>query len=285
MKSTRRSFVYVAAGFAAFVMAAFFLPAAPLNAAADDAAVAPVAFVEGAGAAGNAELLRLAQRDPAELTRRGMARYQREVREYACVFVKQERIDGALGPVQEVEVRYREEPHSVYMLWRKNADGAKRALYVDSPAFVDGDGEKAAKVEPAGAIARLFVSEIMMDIDGPQARQASRRTIDEFGFKATVRLLDEINAAAVKAGVLNYRFAGTGEVDGRPTFVLIRDLPYSGPHGAWPDARLVMHVDQEWLLPTALYSYADHEGRELLGSYVTTQVRFNPGFGESGFRF
>jgi hypothetical protein len=62
-------------------------------------------------------------------------------------------------------------------------------------------------------------------------------------------------------------------------------LPYDGPEGTYPDARMVLHLDQEWLLPTAVYSYADHEGKDLLGSYVFTKVRLNPGLTDDAFKF
>ena len=73
-------------------------------------------------------------------------------------------------------------------------------------------------------------------------------------------------------------------VDHRPGIIL-RDLPYAGPTGAYPDARMVLHLDQQWLLPVAVYSYADHAQKVLLGSYVFTQVEVNPGFGNDAFRF
>ena len=60
------------------------------------------------------------------------------------------------------------------------------------------------------------------------------------------------SAIAAEQGVLNIRYAGTGVIDGRPTFVIVRDLPYSGPRGPYPDARMVLHLDQEWLLPVAV---------------------------------
>jgi len=231
------------------------------------------------------DLVEAAKRDPMVLVRRGREWYTQNVREYRCVLTKQESIDGKLSPIQEIELRYRERPRSVYMLWKRNAGAAKRALYMDKAAFVDDMGRRLARVEPAGAIARLFVKDILMPINGPEARKASRRTIDEAGFHATFELLEAYNEAAAARGVLDLRYGGTGVVDGRPTYVIIRDLPYDGAGGPYPDARMVMHLDQEWLVPVAVYSYADHEERELLGSYVFTKVEFNPDFGQDDFEF
>lgn len=227
----------------------------------------------------------LASHDPQALIDLGYARYQRDIREYRCVLVKQERLDDGLTAAQQIEVRYRESPHTVYMLWQKNADQAKRALYMDAPDFVDKKGRKLARVEPAGALVRLFVTDTFVQIHGPEARQSSRRSIDECGFAALFNLLHEYNGTAAARGVLNIRCTGTGQVDGRPTFVIVRDLPYEGPKGPYPDARLILHLDQEWLLPVAVYSYADRNETQLLGSYVFTKVELNPGFTEDAFRF
>ena len=227
----------------------------------------------------------LAKAAPWALARLGCERYQREIREYTCVFLKQERIGGKLRDVEEIEVRFREQPKAVYMIWRQNADQAKRVLFKDTPEFVNKKGEKVARVEPAGALIRLVVSDVLMPIHGKRAHQSSRRSIDEFGFRSTLNLLDRYNQLGEDHGVLDLRYDGEGEIDGRPTYKIVRFLPYDGPYGIWPDAKMVMHIDQEWLLPTAVYSYADREGTKLLGSYVHTNVRLNPSLGAEAFEF
>jgi len=246
---------------------------------------APVELRANTAERGAAPLMDLVERDPAAVVRMGIERYDREIREYRCVLLKQERLAGGLTPVQEVEVRFRQSPQTVYMLWRTNADQAKRALFIDDGRNVDQEGHKLARVEPAGAIVRLLVKDVYMPIDGPEARKASRRTINECGFRSTFDLLERYNAVAAEHGVLDFKYAGIGVVDGRPTYVIVRTLPRGGDGDLYPDARMVLHLDQEWLLPVAVYSYADHEEKELLGSYVFTKVELNPGFGEDAFGF
>jgi hypothetical protein len=232
------------------------------------------------------DLAAIAQRDPMALVGRGRAWYEANVHEYRCVLIKQERLGDKLSPVQEVELRFRAAPRAVYMLWKTNADQAKRALFLgDDREYVDKNGEALARVEPAGAIARLFVKDLYVPLRGADARKASRRTLDEAGFGATFDLLEAYNAVAAKQGVLDIRYGGTGRVDGRPTYVIVRDLPYKDPSGPYPDARMVLHLDQEWLLPVAVYSYADHDEETLLGSYVFTEVELNPPFGDDAFQF
>ncbi len=238
-----------------------------------------------ARAAGPATLAALAEQDPMALVRMGRERYTNEITHYRCVLTKQERLGDELTAVQRIEIRYREKPHTVYMIWQENADQAKRALYMDDAQFVDKKGQKLARVEPAGAIARLFVKDLFVQIHGPEAQKSSRRAIDECGFKSTFDLLERFNAIAAERGVLDLHYGGTGEVDGRPTYVITRNLPYEGPAGAYPDARMVLHLDQQWLLPVAVYSYADRTEKQLLGSYVFTQVELNPAFGTDAFQF
>jgi hypothetical protein len=227
----------------------------------------------------------LARTDPWALARLGRERYQREIRDYTCVFLKQERIGGKLRELEEIEVRFREDPKTVYMLWKRNANQAKRVLFKDAPEFVNKEGEKLARVEPAGALIRLVVSDVLMPIHGKRAHQSSRRSIDDFGVRSTLDLLDHYNQLGADRGVLDLRYDGEGEVDGRATYKIVRFLPYDGPNGIWPDAKMVMHIDQEWLLPTAVYSYADREGTKLLGSYVHTKVKLNPGLDAQAFEF
>lgn len=232
-----------------------------------------------------AALVALAQADPLAVIRRGIEQCDRELRDYRCTFIKQERVQGKLRDEEQIDVRYRREPKSVFMVWERNADQAKRALYIDAAAFRDADGQPLAKVEPAGAIARLFVSEVLIPVRGERARATSRRTIDEFGFRETYAILERYNTLAQARGKLEFRFEGVSEIDSRPTLVFVRYLPYDGKSSEFPDAKMVMHIDQQWLVPTAIYSYADRAGTQLLGRYLFTNVQINPGLSDKDFQF
>lgn len=259
----------------------------PATARADEpqAVMAAAAAPKPAARLAGAALIEMLRTDPYLIARMSRERYENEVRDYSCVFVKQELIDGKLRPAEEISVRFRREPTSIYMTWLRNEDKTRRCLYVDSPEFVDSRGRKFALVEPAGMLVRLLVSKVEIPIHGRMASQASRRPIDEFGFGATLDLLERYNMKAERHGVLDFRYSGEGEVDGRPTYILERRLPYPGPNNEFPDAKLLIEFDQEWLLPVSVKSYADLEGKQLLGSYVFTQVRLNPGFSDQDFQF
>ncbi|HOO16945.1 MAG: DUF1571 domain-containing protein [Phycisphaerae bacterium] len=293
MKTARRGVLYATAGFVAVgPLLVWFLAHAPQRAAGRDAVPAAMLGpiqkegISGLCASSDSSLWLLAQTDPMALARMGHERYQNEINDYHCVLVKQERLPGGLSDVQEIEVRFRKEPRSVYMIWRENASDAKRALFMpEDPRFTDDRGNLMARVEPAGSVVRLFVKDLYIPIHSERARNASRRTIDECGFGAMFEMLSQINNLARERGVLDLKFAGAGEVDDRPTFVLVRKLPYTGEKGVFPDARMVLHIDQQWLLPVAVESFADEGGAQLLGRYVFTDIHLNPGLTEKDFTF
>jgi len=227
----------------------------------------------------------LAQREPLRLLKLAMELCEQRISDYRCTLYKKENIGGRVGPRQIIEVRYREQPLTVYMIWRENPERVRRALFVDSPDYVNKRGEKLARVEPAGLIARALVPETTFPIHGPEARASSRRFIDEFGFESTLEVVIHYCELAERNGDLKLWYEGEGRVDGRPTYILKRLLPYTGPEGLYPDAKLVIHLDQEWLIPTAVYSYADASEKMLLGAYEFGDINLNPRFTERDFDF
>jgi hypothetical protein len=229
--------------------------------------------------------IELAQRDPYAFLELARDRYHATVNEYRVIITKQERIGGKLGDVQEAELRYQREPEWIYMLFRKNSGSAKRALFKsDDPESYDDEGNKYARVEPAG-LARLIVADIMIAMNGMFAETASRHSMDRAHFGAFFEMVFQYTDLAISENEVALHYVGQGEVDGRPTIIIERHLPYTGEGGRYPDARLVMHFDAEKLLPAAVYQWADMDEQRLLGRYIYTNLQLNPGFTDDDFKF
>lgn len=224
----------------------------------------------------------LAQADPMEFLYRCREHYRRNYRDYTCTFVKQERIGSRITAEQVVDVKFREEPYSVSMHWVRNADQADRVTYI-AGKWKDADGRDQAWCQPAGAILSLFVPRILQPIHGARAERASRRTIDQFGFANTLDLIIKYCERSRDDGELDLRYVGRGSINDRPTYVFERRLPYTGREEPYPDALLVFHMDSEWLVPMACFSYADETGDDLLGKYVLTDTAFNIGLTDQDF--
>ncbi|HUU82681.1 MAG TPA: DUF1571 domain-containing protein [Phycisphaerae bacterium] len=224
----------------------------------------------------------LAKSDPLAFLDRCREHYRRNYRDYRCTFIKQERIGSRITPEQVTNVKFRDDPYSVNMHWLRNADQAEQVTYI-AGRWPDESGQDQAWCKPAGAIAKLFISKILQPVHGKRAEKASRRTIDQFGFASTLELIIKYSERSDDDGALDLRYIGRGSIDDRPTYVFERRLPYTGQEQPYPDALLVFHIDTEWLLPTACFSYADVAGEDLLGKYVLTDVTFNVGFTDTDF--
>lgn len=224
----------------------------------------------------------LARTDPLRLFREAVSRYERSVHDYTCTFTKQERVGNGLTAEQVTHVKFREKPYSVNMLWVQNADKARRAIYVEGK-WHGKNGEKLASVEPAGSIARLFVDNVFRPIDGPDAKKAARRQIDQFGFGKSLDLIVRYCERAAGRNELTLRYVGEGRIDGRPTHIIERILPYDGDEALYPDRVLEVQLDKETLLPACCTAYADDARTKLLGRYLITDVKFNVGLTDRDF--
>ncbi len=238
---------------------------------------------QGPAAAGTARppvdrLHALLRTDPQEFLRVCRDSAAVQFPKYRCRFIKDERINGKLTGQQTIEVCYRHEPRSVLMTWIDNPVGAQRLLWIRG----SGSGGEQVRVEPSG-VAGFFVSNLELSISDKRVQAASRRPVSDFGFYATLDYLVRDNAAAAAAGTLELRYAGEGTIDGRATYVLERHLPYNGAEGPYPDARTVLHVDQEWLVPLQIWSYADRQEHILLERYHLGQIRLEPGLSDADF--
>jgi hypothetical protein len=232
--------------------------------------------------AGQGETLEaLAARDPLGVIQLAMDRYDHSVRDYTCTFSKQERIGGELTKEQVISAYFREKPLSVRLEWKKNSDKITRALYVVD-RWVE-KGQQMAVVEPAGAIAQLFVAYVMRPINGEDAKKNSRRTIDQFGLRNSLTLTFKFAKLAQEKRILDFSYKGNSRVDGRTTLVFERRLPYTGEDGPWPDRVLVVHLDRELLVPVLCIAYADDDRKVLLGRYQCTHIKLNANLPDSVF--
>ncbi|MFO0810871.1 MAG: DUF1571 domain-containing protein [Gemmataceae bacterium] len=147
-----------------------------------------------------AELMRT---NPVAALQACVLRYKREVHGFRSVLHKRERIAGKLGPEEEIDVSFRDEPYSVLLSWRTPGAGlADRALYVD------GQNDNQLLARPRNALLRRLSPVAKQDPDGAQARASGRYSIRDFGLlKATERSLAAWESAQ-RHGRLRYEYAG-----------------------------------------------------------------------------
>jgi hypothetical protein len=150
------------------------------------------------------EFIQLAKTDPVAALKAGVTRYRREVKAFHATLVKQERLKGKLYPVENIDIWYRDDPHSVYMQWKGDSIGqADRVLYVD------GANDNQLLARPKSALARKIVgSVISRDPDGSEARSTSRVSVKNSGLsKAAEKVVFDWEKSQ-KNGTLQAEYLG-----------------------------------------------------------------------------
>lgn len=241
------------------------------------------------GTPGNAEPFEAVLRDdPLAAMIRARAEHRRQVADYECVMVKQELLPSGMSEEQEIAVKFRREPYSVYMNWLRNPGMATRVIYVrgkwTNPRAKNPDERELAVAQP-GVIARIFIKSVKRPIHGKLARASSRRFIDDFGFERTYDRLIQVCEMGRAKGQLSLEFMGTTIFDGRPVWVIRRVLPYTGEDGQYPDRTAEILIDQEYHVPVAIYCYADDEMKSVnvLAKYEYRGIRMQIGLTDKDF--
>jgi len=230
----------------------------------------------------------LIRRDPLAALIEARTQHRRSVIDYECVMIKQELLPAGMSEEQEIKVRFRHAPYSVYMEWLRNPGPAARVLYIKG-RWTNSDAtnpdERELAIAQPGVIARFFLKSIKQPIHGRLAKKASRRYVDDFGFEKTLDRLINISEMAKSRSELTLTFAGESRFDGRPVCVIRRHLPYTGEGGLYPDRTAEILVDQEHRVPVAIYCYSDDEGQpqNLLAKYEYHNVQMRVGLTDKDF--
>jgi hypothetical protein len=210
-------------------------------------------------------------KDPLAFLEKGLERYRdKGIQGYTAILRKQERINGRLQPSEDIEVFFREQPHSALLRWKKGQRKAKSALYVEG----QNDGKMLA--QPAG-VGGLFVKVVSRDPEGADAKESGRYTLKEFGIKkGTERVLKAWKAAKEK-GTLQVEYLGVREVreaGNRLCYTLRRTCQKPEEDDI---SQVTVYIDKEtWLQVGTVLKQAD--GVTLVGEYMFKDIQLNPKF-------
>ena len=252
-----------------------YLP--PERGAASEATLTVGNGGEGAAARSGSDLQQLAKNDPIQFLTECLARNDQEVKGYRAVMQKQERIGGRLQPKEIIDVCFREKPHSVLLRWTEGARKAEAALYVEG----ENNGKMLAR--PTGLIARKIAGDVVeRDVDGSDARQSGRYTLNEYGMKKGMERTLAAWKAAREQGALEVALLGeqrVKEAGDRACYKLRRRYARPDTEGV---NELTIYVDKENLLQVG--SVLKGEGGRLIGEYFFRDIQLNPQFGPGQFQ-
>ena len=195
--------------------------------------------------------------------------------DYTCTFIKQERLHGALGKEQWVDVKFMEGPFSVAMKWVKNSPIADRLLYIE------GKNDGKMLVRPKSVLLQLLTGgTAQRRPDSKDAMKNTLRPVNKFGFVRSLESLLEVYRQAKEEGHLKESYGEPARVNGRKAIVLLRYLPAKNDY---PAHKTVTYIDAEWLVPVCVEGFGWNEEKELLCRYIYKDVKFNIGLTDDDF--
>ncbi len=196
---------------------------------------------------------------------------RKRIRDYTCHFQKLERVDGELQRPEQMRMKFRADPFSVYLKWIGDVSEGQEALYVK------GKYKGKVQVHPSGFLGVIF-RHVGLDPEGKTARKHSRRPLTMAGIVNMVDLVTKQCEETHERGDLTLTYEGVRTEAGRPAYVLKRLLP---PGKGYPCETLVMFIDVETLACVRTDAY-DWDG-ELISHYFYTNINFAPGLTDRDF--
>jgi len=214
------------------------------------------------------------------------ARFLANTREYSAVFHKQERLQGDLTEVQQIDMKIRHTPHfSVYMKW-KNGDAGRQALY--SAAYEDGR----VSVKLGGFKGRLLPA-IRLNPSGDEAMAEARHPITEAGLLfLTKRLIDDRRVELKHNHQVTCSRLPNTTVDERPCFQFQFDYPDAAANPEYRKSVIAIdsryHVpllvqNWTWTAGTEQISAAELDEQTLVESYSFSALNFGISYADADF--
>jgi hypothetical protein len=148
--------------------------------------------------------------DPAVAMAQKVLDYLRKhVKDYTCIIVKQERLDGKLSDQEFMAAKIRQEPFSVYLKFLKpDADRGREVIYVA------GANDGKLLVRDGSGLTRSF-GMLSLDPTGPIAMQGNRYPILDLGLTHLTERLLEIAQQDRRYGEIEVHFFKDAKVNGR----------------------------------------------------------------------
>ena len=198
--------------------------------------------------------------------------YQDNIRDYQCIFLKRERFGGYLGKFEEIQMKLRTQPYSIYMKWLSGRYKGQEALYVE------GKNEGKLLVHPGGLLGSI-TSTFQLDPHDPLAKLNSSEPITNAGMGKTLErtllhTLEEYESISLTMDEIE------DETSERSYYRITKErLDEDKTADAYEE--VILYIDKELLLPLRILTYG-WEGK-LLGEYIYENVKINVGLSDEDF--
>lgn len=196
--------------------------------------------------------------------------YER-VESYTAIFHKQQRIAGKLLEEENIFLKFRKRPYSLYMKWVTKPYKGSELLYVV------GWNKGRIKAHRGG-----FFSFIVRNLDpnDPELMENDLRPVTSTGVGFLLKTVAINMRKAIKAGVLTFTNRGKENIYGRDTQVMVIDIPYENAED-YDGAQFVINQDVESKILLRIRVY-DRDGR-LVENYGYENLNLDARLSDSDF--
>jgi hypothetical protein len=200
----------------------------------------------------------------------GIAKFSK-IPDYTATFTKQERIGGDLGDPEQISLKVRQEPLSIYMKWHSGQTG-QQVIYVE------GQNEGKMLVKAAGLKGRLGT--LSIDPNGDLAMAQARYPVMVVGLKSVAERIIQYQQDQINKGE-GYvcEFRDDAMYDERPCY---RCLVVYANREISPDYRKSeILIDKQFQMPVVLKNYtwsddvdpATLDEQTLLEQYAYSEIK------------
>lgn len=200
-----------------------------------------------------------------------------KIKDYECIFVKQERVDGELLDEERLEMKVRHKPFSVYMRFLE-----PESLAGQEAIYVAGQNDGKMLAHPNGLKAQI-VGTLALAPDGFLAMRNNRYPITNAGMKNLVTLLIDLGGHKKLLKDARVMF-NDGQIDGRDCQLI--EISNPRPMGDFRLAEAKIWLDRKWNVPLGFESWEwPHGGDEprLAESYRYLNLKFDQGLTDRDF--
>lgn len=198
--------------------------------------------------------------------------------DYTATFYKQERIQGQLSPRNQIQLKIRRTPFSVYMHWQ-SPNAGREVIYRQ------GANDNRLLVHEGSGLASLLVPVLKLDPSGELAMSNSRHPVTEIGLMNLIDRLLEVRRSDLNNPNVQVSM-GEAAVDERPCFQFQFLYPENDAKAHYH--KVIVCIDRDLRLPVACrtYDWPSPEGPlepPLLEDYIYADLQFNLSLGDLAF--
>ena len=195
----------------------------------------------------------------------------RNVHDYCCTLVKQERVDGTLGEQQHIFMKVMNQPFSVYMSFLKPFAG-REVLYVN--------GQNEGKMVVLEAGFKRMLGKMNLDPNGTLAMSGQKHPITDVGIRNLTAKLSKMWEAETKFAECEVTTKSDAKFNGRSATMIQVVHPIARQDFRFHYSRLFL--DNELKVPILFdgYLWPEQTGGEppLDEIYMYTNLKLNNGY-------